>query len=128
MTTRFSILLLLVLLAACSSSRKDYSDATPLQAINATTKVVALWAKSTGDVPEYAHAQLPVVADEGKRLYAASRDGLVAAYEMSDGQTVWRVNLSEETFIPLATSTEKATAPCRSRIAREPLRRVRTSR
>ena len=91
-----------LLLAACGSSPKDYSDAAPLQAINTSVSVKALWAKPTGDVPEYAHAQLPVVIDtdvadsiEDKKVYVASREGDVVAHATKNGEVLWQTSLAE---------------------------------
>lgn len=91
----FALLSLSFILLACGSSPKDYSEATPLQTINTAKKVKALWALPTGDVPEYAHAQLPIAVDADKKLYSASRHGNVAAYAIDDGTALWQVNLNE---------------------------------
>ncbi len=91
-----------LLLAACGSSPKNYSDATPLHAINTSVLVKALWAQPTGEVPEYAHAQLPVVIDtdasdgtENKKIYVASRKGDVAAYATKKGDVLWQISMDE---------------------------------
>ncbi|MCF6257245.1 MAG: outer membrane protein assembly factor BamB [Gammaproteobacteria bacterium] len=90
-----------LLLVACGSSPKDYSDATPLNAINTSVSVKALWAKPTGDVPEYAHAQLPVVIDmdveanKDKKIYVASRRGEVAAHATKNGDVLWQISMNE---------------------------------
>ncbi len=87
-----------LLLVACGSSPKDYSDATPLRAINTSVSVKALWAKPTGDVPEYAHAQLPVVIDtdaKNKTIYVASRRGEVAAHAAKTGDVLWEISMGE---------------------------------
>jgi len=87
-----------LLLVACGSSPKDYSDATPLRAINTSVSVKALWAKPTGDVPEYAHAQLPVVIDtdaKDKTIYVASRRGEVAAHAAKTGDVLWAISMGE---------------------------------
>ena len=91
-----------LLLLACGSSPKDYSDATPLREINTSVPVKVLWAKPTGDVPEYAHAQLPVVIDtdtadatKDKKIYTASRRGNVAAHATKNGDVLWQVGMGE---------------------------------
>ncbi len=87
-----------LLLVACGSSPKDYSDATPLNAINTSVSIKALWAQSTGDVPEYAHAQLPVVMDSAggdKKIYVASRRGEVAAHATKNGDVLWQISMNE---------------------------------
>ena len=81
-------------LIACSSSEKDYSDATPLSTIDTRIKVVPLWARLTGDVPKSAHAQLPVKFDGG-RLYLANRRGEVAVLDARTGKLDWQVKLGE---------------------------------
>ncbi|MCF6337051.1 MAG: outer membrane protein assembly factor BamB [Gammaproteobacteria bacterium] len=87
-----------LLLVACGSSPKDYSDATPLNTINTSVSVKALWAQPTGDVPEYAHAQLPVVMDStgsDKKIYVASRKGDVAAHATKNGGVLWQISMDE---------------------------------
>jgi outer membrane protein assembly factor BamB len=84
-----------VLLAACSSSQKEYLDATPLSTIKTSVMVKPLWANATGEVPEYAHAQLPVAVDADKKLYVASRQGDVSAYTAMTGVQLWRVSKKE---------------------------------
>jgi len=90
-----------LLLVACGSSPKDYSDAAPLRAISTSVSVRALWATPTGDVPEYAHAQLPVVIDadvedsEDKKIYVASRKGDVAAHATKNGEVLWQISMGE---------------------------------
>jgi outer membrane protein assembly factor BamB len=89
------LLVLVVLLAACGSSPKDYSNATPLSSIESTLKVDALWAASTGDVPKYAHAQLPVAVDKDNTVYSANRNGTLTAHAADKGKTLWQVSLNE---------------------------------
>ena len=93
-TLKLSVLASVSLLTACSSSLKDYSAATPLSSIDARLQVKPLWATSTGDVPQSAHAQLPVKV-EGGRVYLADRRGSVTALDSKNGDLHWRVNLSE---------------------------------
>lgn len=88
------VLATIVLLVACGSSQKDYSNATPLASIDTKLQVTPLWAEATGDVPESAHAQLPVKV-EGDRVYLASRRGEVAVLNSDDGSQYWRVALGE---------------------------------
>jgi outer membrane protein assembly factor BamB len=87
-------LLITCSLIACSSSEKDYSDATPLSTIDTRIEVIPLWAKATGDVPKSAHAQLPVTFDDG-RLYLATRRGVVEVLDAQTGKQYWRVALGE---------------------------------
>lgn len=89
-----SVLLSVSLLTACGSSQKDYSDAMPLSSIDAQLQVTPLWTVPTGDVPQSAHAQLPVKVDGG-RVFLADRRGSVAALNSQDGEPYWRVNLGE---------------------------------
>lgn len=85
---------LVVLLAACGSAPKDYSSAKELTPIDTKLTVVPLWIKKTGEVPVYAHAQLPPVA-EGNKLYIASINGDVSLLDMENGNLLWSVSLDE---------------------------------
>lgn len=85
-------------LMACGTSPKEYTDAKPLETIKPTASIKALWAMPTGDVPEYAHAQLPIVIDADsseKNIYIADRMGGVSAYAEKNGKLLWQVNLEE---------------------------------
>jgi len=86
---------MVALLAACGSSQKDYSDATPLGTIKTSVIVKALWAQDSGNVPEYAHAQLPVVVDADQKVYVASRQGELVAYAAKSGDLLWRISKGE---------------------------------
>ena len=90
----FLLLLTSLALSACGSSQKDYSNATPLSSIKSRVTVKELWAEPTGDVPDNAHAQLPVIVD-GDKVYAANRRGGVIVRSAQDGATVWKVSLNE---------------------------------
>lgn len=95
-----AMLVLSLCLVACGSSIKEYTDAAPLRDITPSMKIKALWAKSTGDVPENAHAQLPVVSDGGAAtdqhtIYVASHRGVVAAYAAKTGDLLWQVTKGE---------------------------------
>lgn len=88
------VLLLVMLLAACGTSAKDYSAATPLSAIHTQIKVKPLWAVPTGEMPEFAHAQLPV-AIYGQQLYVASGKGKVSALDRRTGKRLWSRSVDE---------------------------------
>ncbi len=88
------VLVMAGLLVACGSSPKNYSDATPLESIDTQLQITPLWAEVTGDVPESAHAQLPVIVDNG-RVYLANRSGDVTVFDADNGTLYWRVSLGE---------------------------------
>ncbi|MGI9332882.1 MAG: outer membrane protein assembly factor BamB [Gammaproteobacteria bacterium] len=81
-------------LSGCSTIRNWFGgeDNTEppaeLTDFDATLKVVERWSESVGDGVEEQHLNIgPVVVDG--RVYAASRDGTVAALDASSGDTVW---------------------------------------
>ena len=82
------------LLAACGTSPKSYDDATPLTLFEMQRTVIPLWAQDTGDMPESAHAQLPVAVDKG-RVYVANQTGKVIVYDAKSGKLQWQVSLNE---------------------------------
>ena len=86
--------LMAMLLAACGSAPKDYSDAVELKPINARFMIVPLWVKKTGEVPVYAHAQLPPAITENK-IYIASVNGDVRLMDAENGNLLWSVSLNE---------------------------------
>ncbi|HEC20360.1 MAG TPA: outer membrane protein assembly factor BamB [Gammaproteobacteria bacterium] len=83
-----------LLLVACGSSPKDYADAAPLASITPRMAFKPLWARATGEVPDYAHTQLPITGD-GRGVYVASRQGEVMAFDAQTGKRLWRSDLGE---------------------------------
>nr|WP_245217437.1 outer membrane protein assembly factor BamB [Rheinheimera maricola] len=85
------MLLVAVVLAGCSS--KDDLVLPPVQN-SITPKVV--WDSSIGSGVEHYESKLtPVIA--GDTVYAASREGLVAAFDLSSGKRKWQFDLRKPT-------------------------------
>lgn len=80
-------------LSACSSE-PDISPANPLPDIKNTLNTKARWSKSVGGGVGDFYSQLsPVV--EGDRIFAASRDGVLIAYDKDSGKQHWKVRLDK---------------------------------
>jgi outer membrane protein assembly factor BamB len=88
-------LALVLLLAACGVTEKDYSGATPLMPIKAARSVQPLWAAPSGDVPRNRHAQLPI-AVVGDQLYIANAGGDVGRLAVGTGALAWVVTLADK--------------------------------
>jgi outer membrane protein assembly factor BamB len=85
---------LVVLLVACGTSPKDYSDAAKLTPIDSRLAVQLHWLAPTGDRPDFAHAQLPpAVSADG--VYYANARGEVVALAANNGETRWQVGLDD---------------------------------
>ena len=90
-----AVMLFSLVLAACGTSPKDYSNASPLSTIKSRVKVEPLWAKPTGAAPDYEHTQLPVTVADGK-VYTATRSGELVAYASQKGELLWRRSMGEK--------------------------------
>lgn len=94
---------LMLVLVACGSAPKDFSSAKDLSAITTRLTVVPLWIKKTGEVPIFAHVQLPTVA-EGNKLYIASVDGNISLLDVENGEIFWSVSLDDNLTSGLGVS------------------------
>lgn len=82
---------LIFLLAACGSSSKKYTDATPLDDIQPDLDVKPLWKKNVGALTKDHHAQLPpAVVDQV--VYVASTNGEVVALNADKGNRIWKID------------------------------------
>lgn len=88
------IICLVAMLIACGVTPKDYSAATRLGPIDTQLAIKPLWVVKTGDVPEYAHAQLPPVVMDGN-VSVANIAGEVSLLSGLNGKLIWRHNLNE---------------------------------
>lgn len=93
----FATAMAVALLSGCSTVKnlldgrgKDRStDPTPLVQISPSVTVAKLWGASLGKGNErYGVAQRPAIADG--RVYAAAVEGGVSAFDLRNGQSVWR--------------------------------------
>lgn len=91
--TRILPLLLGLGLAACSS-QEPVAPANPLPEIDNAFEARALWSASVGDGVGSYYSQLRPAVD-GARLFAASRDGVLAAYDRASGERLWRTRLDK---------------------------------
>ncbi len=90
-------LLLVVGLFGCAS--KDEEELV-LPDIDNKVAVDTVWSSSVGDGVEHYDSQLkPIVV--GDKLYAASRKGVVTAFNLADGDQLWSVDLRDGADAPL---------------------------
>lgn len=85
-------------LSACSffGNDKDESlEPVELQDFSASIKVKRIWSANLGGDAENLRVALRPVGD-GARIYAASRDGVVSAFDPESGNRVWRSELEIE--------------------------------
>ncbi|MEO8016605.1 MAG: outer membrane protein assembly factor BamB [Pseudomonadota bacterium] len=88
-------------LAACSSKTKKAEKPAELTDIKSpTVRIQKLWGASVGGGGKKLRLGLGI-ASAGNRLYAAGRDGDVAAFDLKSGKQLWRV----ETKLTLAGGT-----------------------
>ena len=88
-------------LSACSSKSKKVEKPAELVDIKSpTVRIQRLWGASVGDGGKKLRLGLGL-ATAGNRLFAAGRDGDVAAFDLKTGKQLWRV----ETKLTLAGGT-----------------------
>ncbi|WP_375055511.1 outer membrane protein assembly factor BamB [Zobellella sp. DQSA1] len=80
-------------LAGCSS-QEVLSPANPLPEISNAFNAKSLWSASVGKGVGDFYSQLSPAA-EGERLFAASRDGVLAAYDRNGGKRLWQTRLDK---------------------------------
>jgi outer membrane protein assembly factor BamB len=88
-------------LAACSSKDKKVDEPAKLIDIKSpTVRIQKVWGASVGGGGKKQRLGLGLAASDG-RLFAAGRDGDVAAFDLRTGKQVWRT----KTELPLAGGT-----------------------
>ena len=80
-------------LAACSS-QEPVAPASPLPEISNAFTAKPRWSASVGQGVGDFYSQLRPVVD-GERIFAASRDGVLAAYDRSSGKRQWQTRLDK---------------------------------
>ena len=90
-------LLLAFALTACSSKE---DDEPVLPEISNKMEPVEVWSSSVGNGIQHFDSRLkPVIFDN--KVYAASRDGEIAAFELETGKEVWSIDLRDGDDAPL---------------------------
>ena len=102
MNTRAWVLVAAMLaLAACSSKDKKVDEPAKLLDIKSpTVRIQKIWSASVGGGGKKQRLGLGLGVD-GDHLYAAGRDGEVAAFDLKTGKPLWRT----KTELPLAGGT-----------------------
>ncbi len=93
------LLLATMALSACGlfGDDDDEKELEPVELVDIETKIDVrrLWSAKVGDQAEFLRLALRPAGD-GNRIYAASRDGNVVAFEPESGRQVWRNRLEIE--------------------------------
>jgi outer membrane protein assembly factor BamB len=86
-----------VLVAGCSvfGDKDDSLEPMELVHIDETVKIRKIWSAKLGSGSESLRLALRPTGD-GNRIYAASRDGKVSAYDPATGKLAWRTDLDVE--------------------------------
>jgi len=85
------------LLASCGLFGDEEEELEPMELvdIDQVLKVKKIWSSKVGDKSEFLRVALRPASD-GSRIYAASYDGNVTAYDPESGSQVWRTKLDIE--------------------------------
>ena len=93
------VVLAAMLLSSCGifGGDDDEKELEPLELVAIETKinVKRLWSAKVGDEAEFLRIALRPAGD-GNRIYAASRDGNVVAFDPESGRQAWRTQLETE--------------------------------
>lgn len=83
-------------LVACSSTEDEIDKTEPVELVEIDQKFkpVILWEESGAGVGDYFSRLSPAVAYN--KVFTASREGFVYAYEQASGDALWEVDLREE--------------------------------
>jgi len=83
-----------LLLASCGIFGDKDKDLEPKELVKfkQTLKVKRLWSAKLGDESEFLRVALSPAGD-GNRIYAASHDGVVSAFDPNNGKRAWRTKL-----------------------------------
>ena len=94
-----ALLILALVLSACSwfGGKDDDEELEPLELVDieTTLNVTKLWSAKLGDDAEFLRVNLRPAGD-GNRIYAASRDGNVVAFDPLSGKKIWTLELDTE--------------------------------
>lgn len=94
-----ALLIFALVLSACSwfGGKDDDEELEPLELVDieTTLNVTKLWSAKLGDDAEFLRVNLRPAGD-GNRIYAASRDGNVIAFDPLSGKKIWTLELDTE--------------------------------
>ncbi len=96
-------------LGACGIFGDDDDELEPAELIDfeAKLKIKRLWSAKLGADAEFLRVALSPAGD-GNRIYAASRDGNVHAFDPATGQRIWRRELGLELVVVAAEYAARA--------------------
>lgn len=91
------LLVATVLLASCGMFGDEEEELEPMELvkIKPSIEIKRIWTAKLGDSAEFLRVALRPAGD-GNRIYAASRDGRVSAFEPETGKQMWRTKLDAE--------------------------------
>jgi outer membrane protein assembly factor BamB len=86
-----------LLLSGCGlfGDKEEELEPMELVAIDETIKIKRIWTANLGGKADYLRVALRPAGD-GNRIYAASRDGDVSAFDPKSGKRIWRTRLDIE--------------------------------
>ncbi len=96
LTVRFSVLIVVTLtMLACSKDDEIELEPAELVKIETTIDIKKIWSAKLGGDAEFLRVNLQPAGD-GNRIYAASRDGVVSAFDPETGKRAWQTKLDTE--------------------------------
>lgn len=102
--TQLSILLAVLLLAACSSSKNKDLQPSELKDIDTAVTVNDLWSRSIGSLGEYYH-QFQLAVDS-QYIYASSAKGTIYQLDKYTGKKRWKVSIDRDLTAGVAIDDE----------------------
>lgn len=110
----------------CSTKGSTVEPPTPLQDVAISVEMDRLWSASLAGEDEDGLLLGLLPTTDGRRVYAAGRDGQVSAFDLATGERVWRTPVPRLTIGSTASlglwnkMVESATADHRQRLAAGP--------
>jgi outer membrane protein assembly factor BamB len=93
----FGLIAATSLLAACGLFGDKDEELKPMELVNIeqSIKIKRIWSAKVGGDSEYLRVALQPIGD-GNRIYAASQNGVVSAFDPESGKQIWRNKLEVE--------------------------------
>lgn len=93
----FALITATLLIAACGvfSDKEEKLEPMELVKIDESVKIKRIWSAKLGGKSDFLRVALRPVGD-GNRIYAASQNGIVTAFDPESGNQIWRTKLEVE--------------------------------
>jgi len=94
---RAALLLCIISVSACSifDNTPDHLKPMELESFKRSVKLKRVWSSSTGSAQDARYVRMSMGAS-GERIFSASADGRISAFNRHNGKRLWRIDLDQE--------------------------------